>query len=218
MEGGGDSGDVDGRVVQIKREIDETDSDWDREKLQERLAKLAGGVAVIQVGAATEVELKEKKHRIEDAVSATRAAIEEGIVPGGGTALLRVSRCSGSAGPRRRRGHRARMVHRALEGPSRQIAQNAGYEGAVIVQQIEQADGNTGFNADTGKFEDLVSAGVIDPAKVTRAALQNAASIAALLLTTETLVTDKPEEADPAAAAAAAAAMGGGMGGMPGMM
>ncbi len=218
VEGGGDSGDVEGRVVQIKREIEDTDSDWDREKLQERLAKLAGGVAVIQVGAATEVELKEKKHRIEDAVSATRAAIEEGIVPGGGTALLRARAAVAALDLDGDEATGARMVHRALEGPSRQIAQNAGYEGAVIVQQIEQADGNTGFNADTGKFEDLVAAGVIDPAKVTRAALQNAASIAALLLTTETLVTDKPEDPDPAAAAAAAAAMGGGMGGMPGMM
>ena len=219
VDGGGDSGDVEGRVVQIKREIDETDSDWDREKLQERLAKLAGGVAVIQVGAATEVELKEKKHRIEDAVSATRAAIEEGIVPGGGTALLRARAAVAALDLDGDEATGARMVHRALEGPSRQIAQNAGFEGAVIVQQIESSDGNTGFNADNGKFEDLVSAGVIDPAKVTRAALQNAASIAALLLTTETLVTDKPEEADPAAAAAAAAAaMGGGMGGMPGMM
>ncbi len=218
VDGGGDSGDVEGRVVQIKREIDDTDSDWDREKLQERLAKLAGGVAVIQVGAATEVELKEKKHRIEDAVSATRAAIEEGIVPGGGTALLRARAAVAALDLDGDEATGARLVHRALEGPSRQIAQNAGYEGAVIVQQIESSDGNTGFNADNGKFEDLVSAGVIDPAKVTRAALQNAASIAALLLTTETLVTDKPEEADPAAAAAAAAAMGGGMGGMPGMM
>ena len=218
VEGGGDSGDVEGRVVQIKREIEDTDSDWDREKLQERLAKLAGGVAVIQVGAATEVELKEKKHRIEDAVSATRAAIEEGIVPGGGTALLRARAAVAALELDGDEATGARMVHRALEGPSRQIAQNAGYEGAVIVQQIESSDGNTGFNAESGKFEDLVSAGVIDPAKVTRAALQNAASIAALLLTTETLVTDKPEEPDPAAAAAAAAAMGGGMGGMPGMM
>ena len=219
VDGGGDGSDVEGRVVQIKREIDDTDSDWDREKLQERLAKLAGGVAVIQVGAATEVELKEKKHRIEDAVSATRAAIEEGIVPGGGTALLRARAAVAALDLDGDEATGARMVHRALEGPSRQIAQNAGFEGAVIVQQVEEADGNTGFNADSGEFEDLVSAGVIDPAKVTRAALQNAASIAALLLTTETLVTDKPEEADPAAAAAAAAAMGGGgMGGMPGMM
>ncbi|WP_423915813.1 chaperonin GroEL [Candidatus Poriferisodalis sp.] len=217
VDGGGESGDIEGRVVQIKREIDDTDSDWDREKLQERLAKLAGGVAVIQVGAATEVELKEKKHRIEDAVSATRAAIEEGIVPGGGTVLLRARAAVAALDLDGDEATGARMVHRALESPSRQIAHNAGYEGAVIVQQIEQADGNTGFNAETGKFEDLVAAGVIDPAKVVRAALQNAASIAALLLTTETLVTDKPEEADPAAAAAAAAAMGG-MGGMGGMM
>ncbi len=219
VDGGGDSAEVEGRVVQIKREIDDTDSDWDREKLQERLAKLAGGVAVIQVGAATEVELKEKKHRIEDAVSATRAAIEEGIVPGGGTALLRARAAVAALELNGDEATGARMVHRALEGPSRQIAQNAGYEGAVIVQQVESSEGNIGFNADSGEFEDLVSAGVIDPAKVTRAALQNAASIAALLLTTETLVTDKPEEPDPAAAAAAAAAMGGGgMGGMGGMM
>ncbi len=217
VEGAGDSADVDGRVAQIKREIDETDSDWDREKLQERLAKLAGGVAVIQVGAATEVELKEKKHRIEDAVSATRAAIEEGIVPGGGTALLRARSAISELQLEGDENTGAQMVFRALDAPARQIALNAGHEGAVIVQQVEAAGGNIGFNAATGEFEDLVAAGVIDPAKVTRAALQNAASIAALLLTTETLITDKPEEADPAAAAAAAAAMGGGMGGMGGM-
>ena len=217
VEGAGDSADVDGRVAQIKREIEETDSDWDREKLQERLAKLAGGVAVIQVGAATEVELKEKKHRIEDAVSATRAAIEEGIVPGGGTALLRARSAISELQLEGDEHTGAQMVFRALDAPARQIALNAGHEGAVIVQQVEAAGGNVGFNAATGEFEDLVAAGVIDPAKVTRAALQNAASIAALLLTTETLITDKPEEADPAAAAAAAAAMGGGMGGMGGM-
>ena len=215
VEGAGGSSDVEGRVAQIKREIDETDSDWDREKLQERLAKLAGGVAVIQVGAATEVELKEKKHRIEDAVSATRAAIEEGIVPGGGTALLRSRGAIDELSLDGDEATGARLVFRALDAPTRQIAQNAGHEGAVVVQQVETAGGNNGFNAATGEFEDLVSAGVIDPAKVTRAALQNAASIAALLLTTETLVTDKPEEVDPAAAAAAMGAMGGGM---PGMM
>ena len=215
VEGAGDNSDVEGRVAQIKREIDETDSDWDREKLQERLAKLAGGVAVIQVGAATEVELKEKKHRIEDAVSATRAAIEEGIVPGGGTALLRSREAIEGLSLEGDEATGANLVFRALDAPTRQIAQNAGHEGAVVVQQVETAGGNTGFNADTGEFEDLVAAGVIDPAKVTRAALQNAASIAALLLTTETLVTDKPEEVDPAAAAAAMGAMGGGM---PGMM
>jgi chaperonin GroEL len=215
VEGFGDSSDVEGRVAQIKREIDDTDSDWDREKLQERLAKLAGGVAVIQVGAATEVELKEKKHRIEDAVSATRAAIEEGIVPGGGTALLRSRAAITELSLEGDEATGANLVFRSLDAPTRQIAHNAGHEGAVIVQQVETSDGNIGFNAETGEFEDLVAAGVIDPAKVTRAALQNAASIAALLLTTETLITDKPEAID---SAAAAAAMGGMGGGMPGMM
>jgi chaperonin GroEL len=217
VEGAGSTEDVQGRINQIKREIDDTDSDWDREKLQERLAKLSGGVAVIKVGAATEVELKEKKHRIEDALSATRAAIEEGVVAGGGTALLRarkpvadlISSLEGDEATG------ARSVHRALEAPARLIADNAGHEGAVIVQQAESESGTTGFNAATGEFVDLLKDGVIDPAKVTRAALQNAASIAGLLLTTETLVADKPEPApDPAAAAAAM----GGMGGMGGMM
>ena len=215
VEGAGDSSDVEGRVAQIKREIDDTDSDWDREKLQERLAKLAGGVAVIQVGAATEVELKEKKHRIEDAVSATRAAIEEGIVPGGGTALIRSREAIKELSLEGDEATGANLVYRSLDAPTRQIAQNAGHEGAVVVQQVDTAGGNNGFNAVTGEYEDLVAAGVIDPAKVTRAALQNAASIAALLLTTETLITDKVEEMDPAAAAAAMGGMGGGM---PGMM
>ena len=213
VEGAGGEDDVKGRIAQIKREIEDTDSDWDREKLQERLAKLAGGVAVIRVGAATEVELKEKKHRIEDALSATRAAIEEGVVAGGGTALLRarpavekvVNELEGDEATG------AGIVHRALVAPARLIADNAGLEGAVIVRQIESESGSVGFNAATGEFTDLIKAGVIDPAKVTRAALQNAASIAALLLTTECLVADEPEE--PGAAAAAAAAMGG-MGGM----
>jgi chaperonin GroEL len=217
VEGAGSEDDVKGRIAQIKREIDDTDSDWDREKLQERLAKLSGGVAVIKVGAATEVELKEKKHRIEDALSATRAAIEEGIVAGGGTALLRsraaVVKLSESLDGDEATG--ARIIARSLEAPARLIADNAGHEGAVIVQRTEAESGNTGFNAATGEFVDLLKAGVIDPAKVTRAALQNAASIAGLLLTTETLVADQPE--DPGAAAAAAAAMGG-MGGMGGMM
>jgi chaperonin GroEL len=213
IEGAGSSDDVNGRVAQIKREIDDTDSDWDREKLQERLAKLSGGVAVIRVGAATEVELKEKKHRIEDALSATRAAIEEGVVAGGGTALLRarpaVEKVVGELTGDEATG--ASIVHRALQAPARLIADNAGLEGAVIVRQVESESGAVGFNAATGEFTDLVKAGVIDPAKVTRAALQNAASIAALLLTTECLIADEPE--DPAAGAAAAAAMGG-MGGM----
>ncbi|MHB1445531.1 MAG: chaperonin GroEL, partial [Acidimicrobiales bacterium] len=208
IEGAGSADEVAGRVAQIRREIDETDSDWDREKLQERLAKLAGGVAVVKVGAATEVELKEKKHRIEDALSATRAAIEEGVVAGGGTALLRarpavrkaVEALSGDEATG------AEIVYRALEEPLRWIATNAGLEGAVMVERVEKEKGNNGLNAATGQFEDLVKAGVIDPAKVTRSALQNAASIAALLLTTECLVADKPVKADPAAAAAAAAA------------
>ena len=212
VDGAGSADDVQGRVNQIKAEIDNTDSDWDREKLQERLAKLAGGVAVIKVGAATEVELKEKKHRIEDAVSATRAAIEEGVVAGGGTALVRargavaevVSGLSGDEATG------AKTVWEALVAPARLIADNAGLEGAVTVQQVEAATGSTGLNAATGEMVDLVKAGIIDPAKVTRAALQNAASIAALVLTTECLVADKPEKAAPA--------MPGGMGGgMPGM-
>jgi chaperonin GroEL len=218
VEGGGNSADVEGRIAQIKREIDDTDSDWDREKLQERLAKLAGGVAVVKVGAATEVELKEKKHRIEDALSATRAAIEEGIVPGGGTALLRSRKAITDLKLEGDEATGASIVWKALQAPAFWIAQNAGLEGSIAVQQTERETGNIGLNAATGEYEDLVKAGVIDPAKVTRAALQNAASIASLLLTTEALVTDKPEDPGAGAAAAAAAAMGGGgMGGMGGM-
>ncbi|MDG1877342.1 MAG: chaperonin GroEL [Acidimicrobiales bacterium] len=213
VEGAGSSADVEGRVSQIKAEIENTDSDWDREKLQERLAKLAGGVAVVQVGAATEVELKEKKHRIEDALSATRAAIEEGIVAGGGTALLRsraaVIDMAGSLEGDEATG--ARIIAAALEAPTKLIAANAGHEGAVIVQAVEAASGSNGFDAATGEMVDLIDAGVIDPVKVTRAALQNAASIAGLLLTTEALIADKPEEAP-------AMPMGGDpMGGMGGM-
>ncbi|MGH1493342.1 MAG: TCP-1/cpn60 chaperonin family protein, partial [Acidimicrobiales bacterium] len=216
IEGSGDKADVEGRVSQIKAEIDNTDSDWDREKLQERLAKLAGGVAVVKVGAATEVELKEKKHRIEDALSATRAALEEGVVAGGGTALLR-ARAAVSAAVDGMSGDEqtgARSVARALEAPAKLIANNAGLEGAIWVQKVEEATGSTGLNAATGELVDLMQAGVTDPAKVTRAALQNAASIAALVLTTESLVADKPEEEG-------AGGMPGGMpdmGGMGGMM
>ncbi|MEI2637608.1 MAG: chaperonin GroEL [Microthrixaceae bacterium] len=214
IEGAGSADDVAGRVAQIKAEIDNTDSDWDREKLQERLAKLSGGVAVVKVGAATEVELKEKKHRIEDALSATRAAIEEGIVAGGGTALVRakvkVAESLDSLSGDELTG--ANIVLRALDAPARLIADNAGLEGAVIVEKLERETGNIGFNAAKGEFEDLLKAGVIDPAKVTRAALQNAASIAGLLLTTEVLVADKPEEA------AGGMPDMGGMGGMGGMM
>jgi chaperonin GroEL len=216
VEGSGEKSDVEGRVAQIKAEIDNTDSDWDREKLQERLAKLAGGVAVVKVGAATEVELKEKKHRIEDALSATRAALEEGVVAGGGTALLR-SRPAVDAAVDGMTGDEqtgARSVSRALEAPARLIADNAGLEGAIWVQRVEEASGTTGLNAATGELADLMAAGVTDPAKVTRAALQNAASIAALVLTTESLVADKPEE-EPAMPGGADM---GGMGGMGGMM
>ena len=218
VEGAGSTEEIQGRIAQIRREIDDTDSDWDREKLQERLAKLSGGVAVVKVGAATEVELKEKKHRIEDALSATRAAIEEGIVAGGGTALLR-SRAAVSAVIDTLEGDEAtgaRTVWQALEAPARLIADNAGLEGAVTVQQAERETGNVGLNAQTGEFEDLLKAGVIDPAKVTRAALQNAASIAGLVLTTEVLIADKPEPAAPAGPPGGGDPMGG-MGGM-GMM
>ncbi len=212
VDGSGQAAEVAGRVAQIKREIEDTDSDWDREKLQERLAKLAGGVAVVKVGAATEVELKEKKHRIEDALSATRAAIDEGIVAGGGTALVR-ARASVEALIATLIGDEAtgaRIVANSLDAPLRHIAQNAGFEGAVKVREVADAKGSIGLNAATGELVDLVKAGVIDPAKVTRSALQNAASIAALLLTTEAIVADKPE---PAGAPA-----GGGMGDMGGMM
>jgi chaperonin GroEL len=214
VDGGGSPDDLAGRINQIKTEIENTDSDWDREKLQERLAKLAGGVAVIKVGAATEVELKEKKHRIEDAVSATRAAIEEGVVAGGGTALVR-ARASVAEVVASLEGDDAtgaKLVWESLLAPAKHIAANAGLEGAVVVQQVENESGSTGLNAATGEITDLMKVGIIDPAKVTRAALQNAASIAALVLTTECLVADKPEP-EPAMPGGA-----GGMGGMPGMM
>ena len=213
VEGAGSSDEVAGRVAQIQREIEDTDSDWDREKLQERLAKLAGGVALVQVGAATEVELKEKKHRIEDALSATRAAIEEGVVAGGGTALVRAK--SAVEAVTRKKSLTddeitgAKIVLASLDAPAKLIAENAGLTGAVMVQKVEDAEGSFGLNASTGEIVDLIAEGVIDPAKVTRAAIQNAASIAALLLTTEVLVVDMPEEAAPAMPD---------MGGMGGMM
>ena len=213
VEGAGDAADVEGRVNQIKAEIDNTDSDWDREKLQERLAKLAGGVAVVQVGAATEVELKETKHRIEDAISATRAAIDEGIVAGGGTALLRsrAAVAEVAAGLSGDEATGARIIGEALSAPTRLIAENAGHEGAIVVREVESASGSEGFDAVAGEIVDLIGAGVIDPVKVTRAALQNAASIAGLMLTTEVLVADKPEEKPPPGPP------GGGMDGMGGM-
>jgi chaperonin GroEL len=196
VEGSGSPEEIKGRVNQIRAEIDKSDSDYDREKLQERLAKLAGGVAVIKVGAATEVELKEKKHRIEDAVQATKAAVEEGIVPGGGSTLVRAASAlekleadlSGDelAG--------VQIVRRSLSSPLRQIAQNAGMEGGVVVERVLTLPEGQGLNAATGEYEDLMKAGIVDPAKVTRSALQNAASIAALFLTTESVIVDKPEK------------------------
>ncbi|MEZ5407852.1 MAG: chaperonin GroEL [Acidimicrobiales bacterium] len=193
VDGAGSSEAILGRVHQIRTEIDNTDSDYDREKLQERLAKLSGGVAVIKVGAATEVELKERKHRIEDAVSATRAAIEEGIVPGGGTALLRARAAIAKLSLTGDEKVGADVVWKALSAPAWQIAHNAGHEGSVMIHSVEREMDSIGFNAATGEMEDLVKVGVIDPAKVTRAALQNAASVAALVLTTDVLVADKPE-------------------------
>ncbi|MGD6743826.1 chaperonin GroEL [Streptomyces sp. BH106] len=201
VDGGGKSEDVQGRVAQIKAEIENTDSDWDREKLQERLAKLAGGVCVIRVGAATEVELKEKKHRLEDAISATRAAVEEGIVSGGGSALVHASKVlDDSLGKEGDEATGVAVVRRAVVEPLRWIGENAGQEGYVIVSKVKELEKGSGYNAATGEYVDLVKAGVIDPVKVTRSALENAASIASLLLTTETLVVEKPAEEEPEAA------------------
>ena len=195
VEGNGTKADVEARIKQIRREIENSDSDWDREKLNERLAKLAGGVAVIKVGAATEVELKEKKHRIEDAIQATKAAVEEGIVAGGGVALLRAQEAVEKmrGGTDDEKTGRA-LVVKALEEPIRQIAYNAGYEGGVIVEKVRELTGNMGFNAATGEYEDLIKSGIADPAKVTRSTVQNAASIAAMLITTEALIAEKKED------------------------
>lgn len=212
VEGGGKKADISARIGQIKRQIDETTSDYDREKLEERLAKLAGGVAVINVGASTETEMKEKKARVEDALHATRAAVEEGIVPGGGVALLRSIPALEKLDLSGEEKIGAEIIRRALEEPARLIAANAGMEGSVIVQRIKQEKGNVGYNAETNNFEDLVAAGVIDPTKVTRSALENASSISALLITTETVITDVPEkEKTPPMPPMGA---GGGMGGM----
>jgi chaperonin GroEL len=211
VEGAGADADIKGRVSQIKAEIDKTDSDWDREKLQERLAKLSGGVAVVKVGAATETELKEVKHRIEDALSATRAAVEEGIVAGGGTALLQAEKGLADLKLDGDEATGARIIHAALSAPLYWIAANAGLEGSVVVEKVRGMSAGHGLNALTGEYEDLLKAGVIDPAKVTRSALQNAASIAGLLLTTEALIADKPE---PAAAAGGGGGHDHGMGGM----
>jgi len=213
VEGNGKSSDIQGRVNQIRRQIEETTSDYDREKLQERLAKLAGGVAVINVGAATETEMKEKKMRVEDALHATRAAVEEGIVPGGGVALIRcIAAIESVKGANEDEIIGVGIVKRAVEAPLRSLAANAGVEGSVIVEAVKKAKGNEGYNVATGEYEDLVKAGVVDPKKVTRSALQNAASIAGLLLTTECLITDAPEKEKPAAPGGH-----GDMGGMGGM-
>jgi chaperonin GroEL len=208
VEGEGSTADIQGRVNQIRRQIEETTSDYDREKLQERLAKLAGGVAVINVGAATETEMKEKKARVEDALHATRAAVEEGIVAGGGVALIRAQKALQSVKLTGDEKVGLEIVNRAVEAPLRQLANNAGREGALIVQEVKSREGNVGYNVATDEYVDLVKAGVVDPTKVTRTALQNAASISGLLLMTEALVTELPEKDKPAA---------GGPGGMPGM-
>ncbi len=216
VDGGGSRADLEGRVKQIRAQVEDTTSDYDREKLQERLAKLIGGVAVIKVGAATEIEMKERKARVEDALNATRAAVEEGVVPGGGVALLRtisaVEKIRAKAKGEEKAG--VGLVIRALEEPIRQIANNAGVEGSVVVTKVKEEDGAFGYNAETDTYEDLMKAGVIDPAKVVRFALQNAASVSSLLLTTQAMIAEKPEEKE----AMPPMPPGGGMGGMGGMM
>ncbi len=216
VEGAGKKADIKGREAQIRRQIEETTSDYDREKLQERLAKLAGGVAVISVGAATETEMKEKKARVEDALSATRAAVDEGIVPGGGVTLLRAAKVIDKLDLEGEEAVGAAIVKRALEEPVRTIANNAGVDGSVVVERLRSEKAGIGYNAATGEYTDMLKDGVVDPTKVTRSALQNAASIASLVLTTECLITDEPEEekANPAAAAGGL----GGLGGMGGML
>ena len=217
VDGYGDSAAISGRVSQIKKQITETESDYDREKLQERLAKLAGGVAVIQVGAATETELKEKKARIDDAMHATRAAVEEGIVAGGGVALINALSALDGIEVTGDELVGVNIVRRALEEPCRQIAENAGQEGSVVVNQVKSLGAGFGYNAANGKYEDLIAAGVVDPAKVVRTALQNAASIAGLILTTEVLIAEKPQPPAPPSGGHDHHGGGGGMGGMGGM-
>ncbi len=212
VDGKGDASEVQNRVAQIKKAIETTDSDFDRDKLQERLAKMAGGVAVIKVGAATETEMKEVKHRIEDAVGATKAAVEEGIVPGGGVALVRAIKSLENINLENEEAVAVSILRRALEEPLRQIAFNAGVDGAVIAEEVKKNSGNHGYNAATGEYEDLVKAGIVDPTKVTRTALQNAISIAGMFLTTEAVITEIPKKDEPMPP------MGGGMGGMGGGM
>ena len=219
VDGGGSRKDLEGRVKQIRAQIDETTSDYDREKLQERLAKLIGGVAVINVGAATETEMKEKKARVEDALNATRAAVEEGIVPGGGVAFIRSIKALSKLDLKGEEKNGVNIVMRALEEPVRQIANNAGAEGSVVVEKVKESKGAVGFNAETVEYEDLMKAGIIDPTKVTRFALQNASSVAALLLTTEAMVAEKPKDKeDNMPAMPPGGGMGGMGGGMGGMM
>jgi chaperonin GroEL len=212
VEGAGTASSIEGRVKQIRSQIEDTTSDYDREKLQERLAKLVGGVAVINVGAATETEMKEKKARVEDAMHATKAAVEEGIVPGGGVALVRCIPVLEKLKAEEDEQIGINIVKRSLEEPLRQIVFNGGLEGSVVVNKVKEGEGAFGFNAATGEYEDLIKAGVIDPAKVSRCALQNAASVASLMLTTEAMVAEKPKEDEPKMPAG-----GGGMGGMGGM-
>jgi chaperonin GroEL len=217
IDGAGEAEEIKGRIKQIKAEIETTDSDFDREKLQERLAKLAGGVAVVKVGAATETEMKERKHRVEDALQATRAALEEGIVPGGGVVLINSIKSLDGLSLSGDEATGANIVRRALEEPLRQLAENAGLEGSVVVGEVKGKKAGIGLNVDTGEYVDLVKAGIIDPAMVTRSALQNAASIAKNIITTEAVVADKPEEGGGGGGMAMSPNMGGmGMGG--GMM
>ena len=211
IDGGGTKKDIEGRCSELRNQVEETTSDYDREKLQERLAKLVGGVAVVKVGAATETEMKEKKARVEDALHATRAAVEEGIVAGGGVALLRCQSALADLGDNEEQKVGVNIVHRALEAPLRYIAENAGIDGSIVIERVKHAKGAQGFNARTEQYEDLLKAGVLDPTKVVRTALQNAASVSSLLLTTEAMVADKPEPKEDGAP-------GGMPGGMPGMM
>ncbi|HKA31562.1 MAG TPA: TCP-1/cpn60 chaperonin family protein, partial [Candidatus Binatia bacterium] len=213
IDGAGKKSDIEGRIKQIRAQIEETTSDYDREKLQERLAKLVGGVAVVKVGAATEVEMKEKKARVEDALHATRAAVEEGIVPGGGVALIRAAGTLEKLTVPEEERFGVSIVRRAIEEPLRWIAKNAGAEGSIVLDKVRSGKGAFGFNAAAEEYEDLLKAGIIDPTKVVRTALQNAASVASLLLTTEAMVAEKPEEK-----AAPPGMPPGGMGGMGGMM
>jgi len=215
VDGAGKKADIEGRIKQVRAQIDETTSDYDREKLQERLAKMIGGVAVIKVGAATEIEMKEKKARVEDALHATRAAVEEGIVPGGGVALIRASNALNKVEASEEETVGVNIVRKALQEPLRWIATNAGEEGSIVLDRVRSNKGAFGFNAAAGEFEDLIKAGIMDPTKVVRTALQNAASVAGLLLTTEATVSEKPEEKG---AGGMPPMPPGGMGGMGGMM